>query len=163
MQQIEVNNGLGDVAAVQGQPQSESMLQVLLTTTALEGPLTRVLLEALVAMCVDEDMHDAHELHNHNSEDQEDTQSGPEGNSEGLNNNAADVENNSNSTVPLQRVIISQLRVLDNGNCSDEVTELLLEAFAGLPACMQAHMAAVVGEMVPQTRSAGASFFPSRG
>ena len=158
MQQIEVSNGLGDVAAVQGQPQSESMLQVLLTTAALEGPLTRVLLEALVAMCVDEDMHDAHELRNHNSEDQENSQSGPEG----LNNNAADAENNNNSTVPLQRVIISQLRVLDNGNCSDEVTELLLEAFAGLPACMQAHMAAVVGEMVPQTRSAGASFFPSR-
>lgn len=110
---------------MQGQLQSESLLQVLLTTTSLEEPLTRVLLEALVAMCMDEPME-------HDSD-----QEGAEDN------------------VPVQQLIISQLRVLDNGNCSNEVIDLLLEAFTSLPPAMQAHMASVVGEMVPQNRSGG--------
>lgn len=60
-----------------------------------------------------------------------------------------------NDTVPVQQLIISQLWVLDNGNCSDDVIDLLLEAFESLPPKMQAHMACIVGEMVPQNRSAG--------
>ena len=87
--------------------------------------MTRVLLEALVALCMDESMD-----HDSDVDDTEDT-------------------------VPVQQLIIAQLRVLDNGNCSDEVIELLLEAFTGLPPKMQALMASVVGEMVPQNRSGG--------
>jgi hypothetical protein len=98
---------------------------VLLTTQTLEEPLTRVLLEMMVEMCQDEVMA--------NKDDQDDSQ----------------------ERVPLQQLIIIQLQVLDNGNCSDEVVSLLLEAFASLPPNMQASMASVVGEMVPQNRSEG--------
>jgi hypothetical protein len=55
----------------------------------------------------------------------------------------------------LPQLILQQLKVLDNGNCSDAVAGLLIEAFASLPPDIQAQMAAIVGDTVPEERTEG--------
>eukprot|EP00892_Ulva_mutabilis_P010231 jgi/Ulvmu1/7580/UM038_0003.1 len=100
---------------------SDTLMQVLLTTQCLEEPLTKVLLEKLVEVC----------------------------NEEGTTSTAQPDEEADPEQQHLPQLLLAQLQVLDNGNCSEKVAHLMIEAFESLPPHMQAQICAIVGEVVP--------------
>lgn len=112
---------------MQGACISDTLLQVLLTTQSLEEALTEILLEKFVELC-----------------------------NEG--NESLTVDQSVETPLhqqPLPQLLLAQLQVLDNGNCSEKVSNLMIEAFESLPPPMQAQICTIVGEAVPAEKVEG--------
>lgn len=112
---------------MQGACISDTLLQVLLTTQSLKEPLTEILLEKLVELC-------------------------NEGNESLIVDQGVERPLHQQ---PLPQLLLAQLQVLDNGNCSEKVSNLMIEAFESLPPPMQAQICTIVGEAVPPEKVAG--------
>lgn len=114
---------------MQGACISDTLFQVLLTTQCLEEPLAELLLEKFVEVC-------------------------NEGDNPLVAEDAVEVPLHEQ---PLSQLLLAQLQVLDNGNCSHKISNLMIEAFESLPPPMQAQICTIVGEAVPPDKVEGAS------
>ena len=114
---------------VQGTCMSDTLMQVLLTTQCLEEPVTEIILEKLVEVCNEERSSTSH--------------------------SASRDEEIPLHEQPFPQLLLAQLQILDNGNCTEKIASLMIEAFESLPPPMKAQICTILGEVVPPEHIAG--------